>query len=242
MNNTQIQAEFQAQPLRSLAFDSLRFLFAKEGIMAFLSIVMMMNSQTVDDVFDDPVLSTSARRLQKRMIGRVLIKKRTNKLLTICTRLVVEIYSLFHQPEYIYCLVITAHWWLWVQHLLTHYKWKMNRRVLKLVVMMRIQIETQNKQDLDHWPAQLGITLHSDISRIPYLYWVFPYVIRNCRKKYIFLSPRFFSAFKMSLCSNAHAQARVTETNTRFEWPFLVSHLHFFCLIVNIEVSLPCTT
>ena len=77
--------------------------------MVFLPIVMMMNSQTVDDVFDDPVLSTSARRLQKRMIGRVLIKKRTNKLLTICTRLVVEIYSLFHQPEYIYCLVITAH-------------------------------------------------------------------------------------------------------------------------------------
>ena len=77
--------------------------------MVFLPIVMMMNSQTVDDVFDDPVLSTSARRLQKRMIGRVLIKKRTNKLLTICTRLVVEIYSLFHQPEYIYCLVITVH-------------------------------------------------------------------------------------------------------------------------------------
>ena len=77
--------------------------------MAFLSIVMMMNSQTVDDVFDDPVLSTSARRLQKRMIGRVLIKKRTNKLLIIRSPLVVEIYSLFHQPEYIYCLVITAH-------------------------------------------------------------------------------------------------------------------------------------
>ena len=31
------------------------------------------------------------------MIGRVLIKKRTNKLLIICTHLVVEIYCLFHQ-------------------------------------------------------------------------------------------------------------------------------------------------
>ena len=148
------------------------------------------------------------------MIGRVLIKKRTNKLLIICTHLVVEICSLFHQSEYIYSVVITVHWFLWVQHLLTHYNWMMNQRVLKLVVMLQIQIETQNKQALDHWPAQLGITLHSDISRNPYLYWVFPYVIRNYRKKYIFLSPRFFSAFKMSQCSNAHAQARVTETNT----------------------------
>ena len=77
--------------------------------MVFLPIVMMLSSEKVDDVFDDPVLSTSAKRLQKRMIERVLIKKRTNKLLIIRSPLVVEIYSLFHQPEYIYCLVITAH-------------------------------------------------------------------------------------------------------------------------------------
>ena len=77
--------------------------------MVSLPIVMMMNFQTVDDVFDDPVFSTSTRRLQKRMIGRVLIKKRTNKLLIICTHLVVEICSLFHQSEYIYSVVITVH-------------------------------------------------------------------------------------------------------------------------------------
>ena len=54
----------QGYTLRSLAFDPLRFLFAKKGIMVFLPIVMMLSSEKVDDVFDDPVLSTSARRLQ----------------------------------------------------------------------------------------------------------------------------------------------------------------------------------
>ena len=176
------------------------------------------------------------------MIGRVLIKKRTNKLLIICTHLVVEICSLFHQSEYIYSVVITVHWFLWVQHLLTHYNWMMNQRVLKLVVMLQIQIETQNKQALDHWPARLGITLHSDISRNPYLYWVFPYVIRNYRKNTYFCLHVSFLHLKCLYVQMLMPRHESQKQTPRFEWPFLVSHLHFFCLIMNIEVALPCTT